>query len=147
DETNETLFVNLTNPINVTITDAQGLGTITDDDVAPSLSINDVTVTEGNSGSSNATFTVTLSAVSGLTVTVDYATANATAVSPGDYTAAANTLTFAPGVLTQTIVVAVLGDAVNEPNETYQVNLSNGTNASISDAQGIGTITNDDALP
>ena len=62
DEANETYFVNLSNPTNATISDGQGLGTITDDDPPPSLSVDDVTVTEGNAGEVNATFTVSLNA-------------------------------------------------------------------------------------
>ena len=83
-----------------------------------------MTVTEGNSGTVNAAFTVSLSAASGQTVTVNYATANGTAVAPGDYTAASGTLTFTPGVTTQTLTVPVNGDTLNEPNETFFVNLS-----------------------
>jgi hypothetical protein len=95
DEANEAFFVNLSSATNATIADNQGVGTITDDDAAPSLAINDVTVTEGNAGTTNATFTVTLSAASGQPVTVNFATANNTALAPGDYTAASGTLTFA----------------------------------------------------
>jgi large repetitive protein len=143
-EGNETYFVNLTNATNATISDNQGLGTITDDDIT-SLAINDVTVTEGNSGTTNATFTVTLSAPSAQVVTVNFATANNTAVAPGDYTATSGTLTFAAGETTKTITVPVIGDLLVESNESYFVNLTNATNATIADAQGIGTITNDDA--
>jgi large repetitive protein len=107
DEVNETFFVNLSSATNATIADNQGVGTITDDDATPSLTINDVTVTEGNTGSTNATFTVTLSAASGQAVTVDFATANNTALAPGDYTAASGTLTFAAGETTKTITVSV----------------------------------------
>ena len=85
DEDNETFFVNLTNPSNATIDDAQGVATIIDDDGDPSLTINDVSVTEGNSGTVDATFTVTLAPVSGRTVTVDYATADGTASAPDDH--------------------------------------------------------------
>jgi subtilisin-like proprotein convertase family protein len=145
-EGNETFFVNLTNAVNATISDNQGLGTITDDDVA-SLAINDVTVTEGNSGTTNATFTVTLSAASGQPVTVDFATANNTASAPGDYTATSGSLSFAAGETSKTITVPVIGDLISEGNETFFVNLTNATNASIADNQGIGTITNDDAPP
>ena len=112
DEENETLNLDLTNPTNATIADAQGVGTITDNDAAPSLSINDVTVTEGNSGTVDATFTVTLSAASERTVTVNYATADNTATNGSDYTTASNTLTFNPGTTTQTITVPVLGDVI-----------------------------------
>ncbi len=113
--------------------------------ILPSLAINDVAVTEGNSGTTNANFTVTLSAASTTAVTVNYATADQTATAPSDYTATSGTLTFAPGVLTQTISVPVVGDTTFEPNETFAVNLSAvSSNATILDNQGIGTITNDD---
>ena len=96
DEIDETFFVNLTSPTNATILDGQGIGTITDDDDAPTISINDVTVTEGNAGTTSATFTISLSAASGQTVTVTAATANGTAVAPGDYTAVAATVGTSP---------------------------------------------------
>ena len=84
-------------PTNATILDGQGIGTITNDDAAPTLSINDVAVAEGNAGTTTLGFTVTLSAASGQTVTVGYATANGTAtIADGDYLAASGTLTFAP---------------------------------------------------
>src|SRR5690606_23063191 len=116
DEDNETFFVNLTNATNVTIVDGQGVGTITDNDATPSLAINNASVTEGNSGSTNATFTVTLSAASGRVVTVNYTTANGTATAGQDYTAVSGTLTFNPGTTSQTIVVPVLGDTLDEAN-------------------------------
>jgi hypothetical protein len=148
DEVNETFLVNLSGPTNATIADAQGQGTITDDDATPSLSIGDVTVAvEGNSGTTNAVFTVTLSAASGQTVTVGFATANGTASSGTDYVASSGTLTFAPGATTQSVTVVVDGDVLDEPNETFLVNLSGPTNATIADAQGQGTITDDDATP
>ena len=85
-----------------------------------------MTVTEGNSGTANAIFTVTLSAASGQTVTVDYATADGTAIAPADYVAAAlSTLTFNPGQISQTFTVQVNGDVLDEINETFFVNLSN----------------------
>src|SRR5439155_49664 len=119
--------------------DAQGLGTITDDDAIPTLVIDDVTVLEGNLGVVNAIFTVTLSAPSGQTVTVDYSTADGTALQPGDYASTSGTLTFNLGVTTQTITVPVNGDLLNEINETYTVNLANPLKATIADAQGLGT--------
>jgi hypothetical protein len=147
DEDNETFVVNLTTPVNATIADAQGVGTITDNDAAPTLRINDVTVTEGNTGSANAVFTVTLSAASGRSVTVNYATANGTATVNADYTAASGTLTFAAGTASLQVNVPVLGDTLDEVNETFVVNLSGATNATIADTQGIGTITDNDAAP
>lgn len=113
----------------------------------PSLSINDVSVTEGNSGTTTATFTVTLSTVSADTVTVNYSTADGTAVSGSDYAATLGTLTFTPGLTTQTIVVTINGDTTAESNETWLINLSGALGAAIADSQGVGTITNDDVPP
>lgn len=144
DETDETFFVNVTNVVNAVVVDGQGVGTINNDDPDPALSINDVTVVEGNAGTVNAVFTVTLSAASGLPVGVSYATADGTATQPADYTSTSGTLTFTPGQTTQTITVPVIGETVPEANETFFVNLSGATNATISDNQGLGTITNDD---
>src|SRR5206468_2600898 len=127
--------------------DAQGAGTIQNDDAAH-LSINDVT-TEGNSGTTQATFTVTLDAAVDTPVTVDYGTANGTAQAGSDYTAGNGTLTFAAGEAgTQTISVAVTGDQLVELDETFLVNLTNvqanSRNVTIADPQGQGTIVNDD---
>jgi hypothetical protein len=139
DEVNETFTVNLSSPANATISDAQGVGVINDDDLPPSLAIDNVTVTE-NAGS--ALFTATLSAASGQQVTVDYASADgtATATAPFDYTAASGTLTFAPGVTTQPITVPVSYDDMVEPSEVFFVNLGSPVNATIEDGQGVGTI-------
>ena len=115
-----------------------------------SLSINDVTLTEGNSGTKNATFTVTLSGETFQPVTVNYATANGTATAGSDYTATTGTLIFNvnPGETSKQITVSILGDTLAESDETFFINLSNPINANIADNQGIATITNDDvALP
>jgi Calx-beta domain len=143
-EANETFFVNLSTPSNATIADGRGQGTILNDDALPALSINNVTVTEGNTGTTPAVFTVTLSAASGQTVTVNYATADGKATAGSDYTATAGTLTFTPGATSQTITVAVLGDTVKEPTETFFVNLSNATNATIASGRGRGSILDND---
>jgi hypothetical protein len=148
DEPNETFFVNLGNATNASIVDGQGQGIIVDDDGPPSLSISDATVTEGDSGSMSAVFTVTLSVASGKTVTVEYATADGSAIAPGDYTAiSTTTLTFDPGVTTRLVTVTVKGDTLHEDNETFFVNLGNPTNANISDGQSQGTIQDDDGPP
>jgi parallel beta-helix repeat protein len=111
------------------------------------LSINDVSIAEGNSGTTNAVFTVTLSNASGLPVVVDFASANGTATAPSDYTAiTTTTLTFNPGELAKTITVLVNGNTNAEPDETFFVNLTNAVNATITDSQGVGTILNDDPL-
>src|SRR5258705_2810148 len=115
----------------------------------PTLTINDVSVTEGNSGTTTATFTVTLSPVNAAqTVTVGYGSVDGTATTANnDFVPATGTLTFNPSVATQVISVTVNGDTVAEPNETFFINLSNAMNAVIGDGQGAGTITNDDAPP
>ena len=118
---------------------------IPDANAPPSISIDDVAIDEGDSGTTNLVFTVTLSKTSNQTVTVDYATADNTAIAPGDYTSVSNQLSFSPGETSKPITVAVNGDVVNEPNETFFVNLSNPVNAFMGDGQGEGTITNDDA--
>jgi hypothetical protein len=112
-----------------------------------SLMINSASVTEGNSGTTPATFTVTLAPASAQTVTVAYATANGTATAGSDYAAKSGTLTFAAGVTMQTISVTVNGDTTAEPDETFVVNLSSATNATISGAPGVGRIVNDDGTP
>lgn len=143
-EPTETYFVNVTNVINAIVVDGQGVGTITNDDPVPSLSINDVSVVEGNAGTVNAVFTVTLSAASGQTVSVNYATADGTATQPSDYTTTSGGLTFTPGQTARTIVVPVFGETVPEANESFFVNLTGATNATIADGQGVGAIINDD---
>ena len=116
---------------------ATGTATINDNDATPGLVINDVTV---NEGAGTATFTVTLSAASGQTVTVDYATSNGTATSGADFDANSGTLTFAPGVISQTITVAILNDAIFENSESFTILLSAAVNATITDGTGVGTI-------
>jgi hypothetical protein len=110
----------------------------------PTIRINDVTVKEGNTGTVSATFAVTLSARSTQTITVAYATGNGTATAGSDYQGASGTLTFAPGEIRKTVTVLVKGDRVGEPNETFVVNLSSPTHATIGDGQGVGTIVDDE---
>ncbi|MFO3706358.1 putative Ig domain-containing protein [Xanthomonas codiaei] len=145
-EPNETFFVNISNVTGASVTDAQGLGTIVNDDALPSLSIDDISVNEGNSGTTTATFTVSLSQASGQTVTVNYATSDGTATAGSDYVARSGTLTFAPGTTAQGVAVSVNGDTAVEPNETFSVGLSGASNATIARATGTGTINNDDAV-
>lgn len=146
DEANETINLALSNVTGTATLGAPATAvlTILDNDGTPSLSINDVAVTEGDSGTTNAIFTVTLAPVSGQTVTVNAATADGTATAPSDYTAVSTTLTFAPGETTKTITVPVLGDTVGELDETFFVNLTNPVNATISDGQGVGTINDEE---
>jgi hypothetical protein len=109
------------------------------------IRVSDVTVPEGNAGSTGAVFTISLDAPTNTTVTVDYVTFNGTAVSPGDYQAVNGTVTFAAGQTTRFVTVPVNGDTLPEGNETFILNLSNPVGALLADSQGIGTITDDDA--
>ena len=111
----------------------------------PTISINDVPVSEGNSGTTTANFTVSLSSASSQTVTVNYATADNTAHAGSDYVNATGTLTFTPGQTSQNISVGINGDVLNEDTVSFNVNLTSPTNATISDNQGVGTIVDDDA--
>lgn len=115
--------------------------------VQPTISISDASVSEGNSGSVSAVFNVTLSSANSQSISVSYATANGTATTPSDYTAASGTITFGPGATTTGISVEVIGDTTVEPNENFFVNLSSPINATLADSQGVGTILNDDAPP
>jgi hypothetical protein len=123
-------------------------GTLTGGQVVrpvPTLSINDVSTTEGDAGTKSLNFTVALSAPSNLMVTVDFATADSSATVGTDYAETTGTLTFHPGDTTKAVSVNITGDLTNEFDETLLLNLSNPTNAGITDTQGVGTITNDDA--
>ncbi|MDZ4821102.1 MAG: Calx-beta domain-containing protein [Planctomycetota bacterium] len=148
-EPSETFLLRLTSATGATIATSQGTGTIVDNDTAPlpTLSVNNATITEGNSGTKNMTFTVTLSQASTGTVTVNYATANGTAIAGSDYNAASGTLTFTAGQTSKTVTVAVRGDTVAESTETFRVLLSSATGATIATAQGTGTITDNDTAP
>ncbi|MBC7815844.1 MAG: DUF4394 domain-containing protein, partial [Planctomycetaceae bacterium] len=150
-EADETVNLTLTSPTGGAVLGVQAAGVlgITNDDApgAPTLSISDVAVLEGNGGpgSTTATFTISLSAANSQPVTVVVTTSDGTATSGVDYTPAAQLVTFAPGETSQTVNVLINGDLLVEANETFFVNLTAAVNAGFSDAQGLGTIVNDDA--
>lgn len=119
-ENNETFFLKLSSPSGALLADNSATGTIRNDDatpgpaVKPSLYVSNATILEPDAGSANESFTVSLSAPSASTVTVNYATQNSSAVAPGDYTSVSTTpLTFAPGDVTKTVDVPVQGDTVH----------------------------------
>lgn len=143
-ESDEIFFLSLANPTNATLSKSQGKGTIFNDDPAPTISISDVSVTEGDSGTRNAVFAVSLSAASDKAISVGFVTINETAAIGSDYAPASGTLLFNPGETNKTILVQIIGDIAVEPDESFFVRLSNPTNASISLGQGRGTILNDD---
>src|SRR5213079_2229750 len=114
----------------------------------PTLAINDATLAEGNAGTTNFVFTVTRTGDLSGASSVLFVTADGTAtVAGGDYQANSGTLNFAASQATATITVLVNGDTAVEPNETFTVNLSGATGATITDGTGLGTITNDDVTP
>ncbi|WP_338415330.1 Calx-beta domain-containing protein [uncultured Sphaerotilus sp.] len=165
----ETFQIVLTDPTNATVNapgagvdatkDGTGIGTIVDDGTGgplspdtppgtpldndkPAIAINDVVV---NEASRSAIFTVTLTNPAKMAVTVDFASADGTAKAGAglDYTAVSGTLTFAPGETSKTITVPILDDSVFEGSETFTINLSAPTNATIADGIGLGTIKDD----
>ena len=146
-DANETFTVTLSNPGGATLDDDTGTGTITEGGgggggggTTRRLSIDDVSVEEGET----AQFTVTLSRSSTGTVTVDVATSDATAEAGADYTAKSETLSIPAGQTTATFSVDTIDDQDPEPNETFTVTLSNASGAQLGDATGTGTITAND---
>jgi hypothetical protein len=144
DESDETFGITLSNPGNATIGDGSGLATIVDDDAVPVLSVNDVSVTEGNAGTTTARFTVTLSAASGKAVTFDWSTAAGSATAGVDYVTANGSRTTAAGATTATVDITVNGDTLPELDETFRLILGNPGNATIGDSVGVGTIIDDE---
>lgn len=108
------------------------------------ISIDNPSITEGNFGTTELKFTVTLSDISSKAVTVDYATENGTAVSGTDYMADRGKLVFNPGETSKTISILVNGDTDIESDETLYLNLTNPVNVTIEKSSGEGTILNDD---
>jgi hypothetical protein len=146
DEPLEAFNVYLTNPSpNAAIVNGAGYCYIEDNDPSPQVTINNVSKNEGAKGTTSFVFTVTLSAPSTNWVWVNYATANGTATTAdGDYTAASGSVSIEPGKTSTQITIQVRGDKRAEANETFFVNLSGATSATIADGQGLGTILNDD---
>jgi uncharacterized delta-60 repeat protein len=143
-EGNETFSLRIADAQQAYIVDDTGTGTIVDNDL-PAVSVNDVSMTEANTGTNKTyAFKVTLSKAGTNTITVTYTTVDGTAVAPGDYTAKSGTLTYAPGTVTKTVNVTVKGDNLVEPNETFTLHITSATFATIADADGLGTIVNND---
>lgn len=147
-EADETFTLVLSDASNATIGTDTGTGTIVNDDDAPSFSINDIAVVEGNSGTKTLTFTITLTGATELPASVTVATMDKTAMAGSDYVAlASKTITFNPGETTTTVSITINGDTDIENDETFIVQLSNPVNATIARDQGFGTIVNDDVAP
>ena len=143
-EYTENFDIILSNPQNASLGSAASTTIqITDTDVDPTISITDGTITEANA---NSTLTISLSAPSGKVVDVSYSTIDNT-TEAGDYTATNGQVSFAPNEQTKTINIGILDDAIDEDNETLQLQLFGAQNASIADAIGEITITDNDAEP
>ena len=138
-EMDETFTLTLSGATNATLLDATALGTIIDNDL-PSLSVADMSVTEGG----QVTFTVTKAGKTGGLVMVSYATTPGTATS-ADFTATSGMLTFQPNEQSKMVPVQTTHDTVHEPNETFTLSLSGATNATLLDATATGTIEDNDA--
>ena len=115
--------------------------------IPPAISVADAAVVEGNVGTTNMLFAFTLNVPSAQTITINYATANGSALAGTDYSATNGVVTFAPGMTNQTFAVRVIGDVLIEGNETLFLNLSNPTNGVLARSQAVGTIINDDGFP
>jgi uncharacterized repeat protein (TIGR01451 family) len=146
-EPTETLALTLTNLSNSVATQSQATNTILDNDSVPAISIGDVSLTEGGSGTSPAQFPVTLSNPSSVQIQVYCRTTNGTATFPNDYLNTIATLIFPPGATNQTFSVPIIGDTNNEFDQTFLAVLSLPVSASIARGTATGIIVNDDAAP
>jgi uncharacterized repeat protein (TIGR01451 family) len=146
-EADETFEVDLSAPTGAQLATAQAIGTILNDDPLPKLSITDATVVEGDVGTTNAVFNVSLAGATEQLVAVNFYTEDGTASAGDDYDGTSGTIYFNPGVTNQTIVVVVHSDLAVEPDETFHVILNSPSNGKIARSTGIGTILNDDGLP
>ena len=147
DEADETVRLELSRPVNATFAADGGslsvTGRIRDDDDPPGLTVADVSGTEGEV----VEFVVELDAASGLAVSVDYQTSDATAVAGEDYAAAAGGLSFAPGETSATVAVRLRADGLDEADETFVLSLSSVVNATLDDDAATGTIIDADPPP
>ncbi len=146
-ELDETFGLTLSNPNNANLSNTVGVATITNDDIAalPALQVGNINIAEGNSDTTTAEFSITLSASSASIVTVDYATSDITATAPADYQSKNGSLSFAPGETSKTVTVDVIGDVIAEFDETFKLTLSNPGNADLNNnTDGIATIIDND---
>ena len=146
DELDETVTLELLNPTTGLVA-ASAVGTILNDDENSLLSVGDTSADEPTTGTATMEFTITLAPASERTVGVTWATADGTATAGVDYTAAAGSVTFEPGETAEKVQVTLLGDGVNEENETLALVLSAPTMAKLVDADGLGTLVDKNAPP
>ena len=144
-ESDETFLVKLSNPVNAGLIRSQATGTIKNDDV--DVSIDDVTVVEGDAGTKNAVFTISALGSTDRTVAVSYTTLSGTAIAGNDFLPAGGAVTFAPGGGTAAITVPIIGDKLNESTETFTVQLLSPQGSRLSKGVGVGTILDNDLIP
>ena len=147
DEDNETFHLDASQQVNATLADGRGTATIIDDDLPPTISINDVTKLEPHPTYDNAVFTLTLSQPSSRTITVNASTAADTATTADFSPRNSVAVTFPAGATSRQFAVPIRPDFTDEFDEKFNVNLSGPANASLSDGTGVGTITDDDLPP
>lgn len=145
DEFIEEFELKLTNPVNAgLLNDGVGVGRIIDNEANVTISISDVSVHEGNAGTSSAAFTVRVSAPHEKLIFFRYATADGSASAPSDYVGANEQTFILPGQLEKTITITINGDTDTEPHESFFINLTFADVADITRAQATGTILNDE---
>ena len=144
-ELDESFVLNLFNNSAGVLTTTSAIGTIINDDGVAGLSVNDVSIAEGNSGTTNASITITLSAPASAPVSVHYATADGTATAGSDYTTTTGNVTFAPGETTKVVSIPIIADTIFEQNEMFTISLSAPTNAALLVTTAHVTILNDDS--
>ena len=138
----ETFHVHLSGAMYSTLDDGSAVGTITNEDPAPTLAIGDSTATES---SGQMTFTITKSGATALDATVDWATSDGSATAGEDYANSSGSVTFAPGSTSMSVTVAIMADDRYEGEENFTVALSGPMMSTLDDASATGTITDDDA--
>lgn len=146
-EADETFFINLSDPTNAVISDNQGKGTILNDDPIPTVSFFANGAIEGDAGVATRTITLQLSNPTDQLVTVNLVTSDGTALKGKDYVAVDTTVVIVAEQQTTTAELKIIGDTINEPNETFNVNLSNISNATATTTQVLFTIADDDPVP
>ena len=147
-EADETFNFTLASAVNAGIDDGFAYGYILNDDVAPVVTAGDVTVAEGDTGTTgDAAVEISLSAPTTVTASVVYTTGNSSAAAPGDYTQVNGTAVFQPGQSSVTVHVPVVGDTIDENDEGFYVYLSSPVNVLVPDNYGVVVITDDDRNP
>jgi len=147
-ENDESFVVNLSTPSNGTLGGSTGIGTILNDDVPPLLSVNDISLAEGNAGATLFVFTVGLSEPSGLPASANFAANEGTAtLANNDFLPLIGNVNFPPGTIAFPIIVTIIGDETQESNETFTLDFGNLVGAQPGDVSGEGTILNDDNAP